>query len=168
MRHILVSFLLLVMPWPAAEASAFQRQNRPEIRSGVLYRLNFTLHVFEGSQDRKREFVMTVGERRSGRVRALTKVPVRQGIGVVHMETGVKRAADRKSKAEYNLKLNWSSTKELRNRPARIRLLIHESRQLNVILQKTVPPNEATVLSTYNDKQRNRRYEFVVTAEKLQ
>jgi hypothetical protein len=166
MHNILVSFLLLVMPWPATEVSAFQRQNRPETRSSALYRLNFTLHVIEGSQDRKREFVMTVGERRSGRVRALTKVPIRQGMEVVYMETGVKCDAEYQevsSGIQLEVELVFN---EVAAESAGTDLpLIHEWQSE---IQKTVPPNEATVLSTYNDEQRHRRYEFVVTAEKLQ
>src|SRR5262245_40799937 len=90
----LFSFLMLAVPQVRAFAETAQRQNRQETRSGVLYRLSFTIHVFEGSQDRKRQFVMTVGERRSGRVRALTKVPVRQGAQVNYIETGVKCDAE--------------------------------------------------------------------------
>jgi hypothetical protein len=164
MRYILVSFLLMVVP--ATEVSAFQRQNRPETRSGVLYRLNFTLHVNEGSQDRKREFVMTVGERRSGRVRALTKVPVRRGTEVVYMETGVKCDAEYQE-VEGSIQLEVELVfNEIAAESAGTDLpLIHEWQSQ---IQKTVPPNEATVLSTYKDEQRNRRYELVVIAEKLQ
>jgi hypothetical protein len=166
MRHLLLCLLLLAMPWPATEASASQRQNRPEIRSGVLYRMNFTLHVFEGSQDRKREFVMTVGEGREGRVRALTRVPVRQGTQMTYMETGVKCDAEyQETEGGIQLEVELVFSEVATETVDSDLPLIHEWQSQ---IQKVVPPNQATVLSTYNDEQRNRKYELVVTAEKLQ
>ena len=174
-RHVILRTIPLFLPlsvlltWFPMEASAtsVQRGNREEVRSGRLYRLSFTLHVFTGMQDSKREFVMTVEEGRSGRVRALTRVPMRQGTEVTYVETGVKCDAEYlETPAGIRLEVELQFS-ELAPRSA------EEGADLPLIyewqsqIQKIVPPNQPTVLSTYREGQGNRRYELEIMAEPL-
>jgi hypothetical protein len=166
-RVLLLSFLVFVWPQARALAEPAQRQNRQEARSTVLYRLSFTLHVFDGSQDRKRQFVLTVGERRSGRVRALTRVPVRQGSQVTYVETGVKCDAEYQEiegRIQLEVETHFSEVAPGSDAAADDTPLIYEWQSQ---VEKTVSPNEPTVLSTYSDEERHRRYELEVTAERV-
>ena len=160
--------LLLLLAWPALEAFPTQRQNRGETRSNVVYRLSFTFHVFEGSQDRKRQFVLTVGERRSGRVRALTKVPVRQGSETTYIETGVKCDAEYQEiegGIQLEVETHFSEVASTDGQIGSETPLVYEWQSQ---LEKKVPPNEPTILSSYDDEQSNRHYRLEVVAEKLQ
>jgi hypothetical protein len=143
-----------------------QRQPREETRSTSLYRLSFVLHVFEGSNDRKREFVMTVGARRSGRVRAITKVPVREGTGTRYIDTGVKCDAEYQDAAngiQLEVEMVFSEVAPAAQTNTDSPLIYEWQSQV----EKAVTPNEPTVLSSYDDEQTNRRYRLEVTAEKL-
>jgi hypothetical protein len=143
-----------------------QRQSREETRSTSLYRLSFTLHVFEGSQDRKREFVMTVSARRSGRVRAVTKVPVREGTGTRYVDTGVKCDAEYQDAAngiQLEVEMVFSEVAPASQASTDSPLIYEWQSQV----EKAVVPNEPTVLSSYDDEQSNRHYRLEVTAEKL-
>jgi hypothetical protein len=168
-HRLIFPLLVLVFSWSLADAmpQRGQRQNREESRSGSLYRLSFTLHVSEGSQDRKRQFVMTVGPRRSGRVRAVTRVPVRDGTGTRYIETGVKCDAeyqDIENGIQLEIEMVFSEVAPTAAQTNTDSPLIYEWQSQ---VEKAVTPNELTVLSTYEDEQANRRYRLEVTAEKL-
>jgi hypothetical protein len=168
-RRLMFPLLLLSFASQSARAVPFsgQRQNREESRSTSLYRLSFTLHVIEGSQDRKREFVMTVSARRSGRVRAVTKVPVREGAGTRYVDTGVKCDAEYQDAAngiQLEVEMVFSEVAPAAAQATTDSPLIYEWQSQ---VEKAVAPNEVTVLSSYDDEQSKRRYRLEVTAEKL-
>jgi hypothetical protein len=161
---LLVAFTCL----PAdLSAAGLQRQNRQQVRSGPLYRLTFTLHIFTGTQDSQREFVMTVAEGRSGRVRALTKVPIHEGTGVTYIETGVKCDAEYleiPAGIQLEVELQFSEVAPPSEQVGAELPFIYEWQSQ---VQKTVPPKQKTVLSTFKDEQHNRRYELEIVAERL-
>jgi hypothetical protein len=162
-----VLFSSIAMQPVGAMPARIQRQNRDETRSTSLYRLSFTLHVFESSQDRKREFVMTVGARRSGRVRAITRVPVREGTGTRYIDTGVKCDAeyqDVQNGIQLQVEMVFSEISSAAAQTSPDSPLVYEWQSQ---VEKAVAPNELTVLSSYDDEQTNRRYRLEVTAEKL-
>jgi hypothetical protein len=168
-RHFL-ALLFLIFVWfePEVLPEPLQRQDRPSTRSTVIYRLSFTLHVLSDSQDRKRQFVLTVGERRDGRIRALTKVPVRRGSEVEYIETGVKCDAEYEEiegGIRLEVEMHFSELAPITGEQAAADTpLIYEWQSQ---VQKTVAPNEPTLLSSYDDEQGKRRYQLEVIAEKL-
>lgn len=169
LHRLFFPLLFLMFVWPQTEAlpGSAQRRSRQEGRSGSIYRLSFTLHVFEGSQDRKRQFVLTVGERRSGRIRAVTRVPVRDGTETRYIETGVKCDAeyqDIEGGIQLEVEMHFSEVAPTAGQAGADSPLIYEWQSE---VEKTVAPNEVTVLGSYEDEQRNRRYQFEVIAEKL-
>ena len=121
------------------------------------------------SQGVEQEDVVTllVGERRSGRVRALTKVPVCQGSEVTYIETGVKCDAEYQvveGGIQLEVETHFSEVASTPEQGGTDLPLIYEWQSQ---VQKTVPSNEKTVLSSYNDEHSNRRYELEVIAERL-
>jgi hypothetical protein len=162
---------LLVLAFSAFPAGAMfqrgQRQSREESTSGSLYRLNFTLHALEGSEDHRRQFVITVGPRRSGRVRAVVKVPMRDGTGTRYVDTGVKCDAEyRETETGIQLEIEMVFS-ELAPPAAQTSAdspLIYEWQSQ---VEKAVISGELTVLSSFDDEHANRHYRLEVTAEKL-
>jgi hypothetical protein len=110
---------------------------------------------------------MTVGPRRSGRVRAVTKVPIREGTGIRYIDTGIKCDADYQDSAnaiQLQVEMVFSEVAPATAQTSSESPLIYEWQSQ---VEKVVAPNELTVLSSFHDEQTNRRYRLEVTAEKL-
>ena len=91
MKQFVLFLLALTMP---ATLSAAETQQQRVARSSSMYRLNFTLHVMDGEKDQPRNFALVLEDRTSGKIRALTKIPVKTGAETNYIETGIKTDAE--------------------------------------------------------------------------
>jgi hypothetical protein len=132
-----------------------------------MYRLDFTLHVIEDGQDKARQYTLILEERTSGKLRALTRIPVRQSADqITYIETGMKCDAEYQEiegRVRLEVETHYSDIASVSS-PAADTPQIQEW-QSHVGL--SIVPNETTLLSTYDGGENQRRYTLEVRAEKL-
>ncbi len=146
-------------------AGVTQRQVRIETRPTAMYRLKFTLLTFDGTRDQTRQYTLILEDRSAGKIRMLSKVPVRQGEQTTYVETGVKCDAqfqeiDGTVRLEVEIIFIDIAQPAAQGEPPPIN-------EWQSRVEATVLPNESTVLSTYDGGDTNRRFQLAVTAEKL-
>lgn len=157
MKRLLFIALVLTLNIPTI---AEERQQR-SARSSSMYRLTFTLHVIEAGKDQPRHYTLVLEERSGGKIRALTKVPVKQGADITYIETGIKSDAEyTETEGRIRLQVELQYTGITASDPPSI----HE---WQTRVESTIAANEVSVLSTYDGGENGRRYQLDVKAEKL-
>jgi hypothetical protein len=129
-----------------------------------MYRFNFTLHVIEDGRDQVRQYMLILEERTGGKLRALTRIPVRERAETTYIETGVKcdaqyQEVEGRVRIEVETHFSDAATAVPSDTPT-----IYEWQSR---VELSLVPNETTLLSTYDGGGNNRRYTLEVLAEKL-
>ena len=164
LRPLLLMTLAAVVCAPAlGSQERSQRTSRPA--SGSFYRLHFSFRVSEAGKDRTRQFTLMLEERSEGKVRALTKVPVRDNDSITYVETGIKCDAqyqEVEGKVRLEVEVYYVDP-PASGTPPFAPTVINE---WQARVEATIPPNEVTTLSTY-DGEAGLHYQLDVKAEKL-
>lgn len=135
-----------------------------ETNSDAVYRLSFTLHVFDREEDRGHSYTLTVLDGSKGRHRAIAKVPVRQGATTTYVDSGVKCDVDVKSMGE-RVRLNvLIQVTDVVSRPASEPPVIYD---WQAAARSIVIPNETTLLFNADTNNRERRYQLEVKVEQV-
>jgi hypothetical protein len=165
MKYLFLLFL------PALLSTTPNERQQPRTRSSAMHRLTFTLHVIEGDKDQPQNYTLVLEERTSGKIRALTKFPLRSGSETTYVETGIKCDAqynevlDGRVRVQVELQYTGpAGGAPITAAPATADAPVLHEWQSRV--EATVPVDEVFVLSTY-DAGTGRKYQLDVRAEKL-
>ena len=164
----LTFLILFVLVDAFGESARAQRTARGEFTPPrSMYQLNFTLHVVEDGQDNVRQFTLILEERTSGKLRALTRIPVRQTADqITYVETGIKCDAEYQEiegRVRLEVETHFSDVAPAGSQPADAPQIQEWQSRVGMSLV----PSETTLLSAYDGGENQRRYTLEVRAEKL-
>jgi hypothetical protein len=130
-----------------------------------IYRLNFVLHIVEDGQDTPRQYALLLEEKSQGKIRALTRVPVRESADrITWIETGMKCDAQYQE-IEGMLRLEVET--HFSDMPSARTAEAPPVQEWQSRVELSIVPNELTLLSTYDGGENNRKYSLEVRAEKV-
>jgi hypothetical protein len=165
LRPLLLLALAAAVSAPAMGSQERSQRPRPSA-SGSFYRLHFTFRVSEDGKDRTRQFVLMLEERAQGKVRALTKVPVRDNNTTTYVETGIKcdtQFQEIEGKVRIEVEVFYADPPAAAGPLPLAPAFINEWQSR---VEATIVPNEVTTLSTYDDEG-GLHFQLDVRAEKL-